>query len=97
MSLVFSPIYRPLKNPVCVFEIILSKTSFNLLAMQADASLYETFNKVIGLQFFKYCLGLLSLGRQVIRPCLCVIESCSFMKPTFSDLLMKCFMSSQKN
>ena len=47
----------------------LSSTVFNLFDITADASLYVTFNKDIGLQFFKLILGLFGLGMHVIIPC----------------------------
>ena len=47
--------------------INVSKNVFSLFAIQADANLY-VFNKVMGLQFFKYFLSLSPFGMQVIIP-----------------------------
>ena len=46
---------------------------FNLFDITAEASLYVTFNKDIGLQFFKLILNLFGLGMHVMIPCFWVI------------------------
>lgn len=43
--------------------------------MHPEISLYMTFSKVIGRQFFKNCLGLSPLGKQDIIPSLWVMGS----------------------
>ena len=45
-------------------SIILFKTVLNLLGIDPAAILYEIFKRVMGLQFFKKCLGLSPFGRQ---------------------------------
>ena len=70
INLVFSPIYRPLINPVWSVEINLDNTVYSFSAIQPNAILYVSSNRVIGCQFLRNSLGLSPFGRQVIIPCL---------------------------
>lgn len=69
-SLIFSPINLPFRNPVWSLFINLLRTVFILSAMQTEASLYIIFNRLIGRQFFKKCLGFPVFGN-----CSCLYES----------------------
>ena len=82
-SLVFSDMHRPLINPVWSLWMIFGKTRFILFAMQPDAIFYDTFNNVIGLQFFRNCRGLSPFGSSVISPSFCGEDRLSFLKLSF--------------
>ena len=62
-------------KPVWSEDINFVRTVFNLSAMQPEAILYITFNKVIGRQFLINCLGLSAFGMHVTSPCLYVLDN----------------------
>ena len=62
---IFSPMNLSGTKPVWSSEIKSDNTDFIRLAIQADASLYETFKSEIGLQFFRNCRGLSPFGKRV--------------------------------
>ena len=66
MSLVLSPINVPLIKPDYDLEISVSSTVFNRLPIAKEVILYGTERREIGLQFFKYSLGLSPFGMQLI-------------------------------
>ena len=96
-SLVFSDMHRPLINPVWSIWMIFGKTRFILFAMQPDAILYDTFNRVIGLQFFRNCRGLSPFGSNVISPSFCGEDRLSFLKLSFIARMSRVPISFQKN
>lgn len=65
--------------------------------MHPEISLYMTFSKVIGRQFFKNCLGLSPLGKQDIIPSLWVMGSSCLLNIQFIADTMYNFRSLQKN
>ena len=66
MSLVLSPINLPLIKPDSDLEISVSSTVFNHLVIAKEVILYGSERREIGLQFFKYSLGLSPFGKQLI-------------------------------
>ena len=63
--------------------MIFGKTCFILFAMQPDAILYDIFNIVVGLQFFRNCRGLSLFGSNVISPSFYGEDRLSFLKLSF--------------
>ena len=51
-----------------------SKVDSSRFAITAEAILYTTFNKELGLQFFKLYLHSFGLGKHVIIPCFGVTD-----------------------
>ena len=88
---ILSPIKRPSTKPDCVWEMILSMTNLSLKVRALEAILYMTDSREIGLQFFKNCLGLSPLGRQVIKHCLNEMENFQSIYPSLIECMYEVF------
>lgn len=65
--------------------------------MQPEASLYIIFNRLIGRQFFKNCLGFPAFGIQVIMLNLFELGNCSCLYESLIARVTKIPISFQKN
>ena len=85
------------KKPVWSLWMIFGKNPFYSVCKQLNSILYDTFNNMIGLQFFRNCRGLSPFVSNVIRPSFCEEDRLSFLKLSFIARTNRVPISFQKN